>query len=277
MPDAPPLPVTPAEPPPVADGVDPFTRLHKMSITAGLGSGDYVAISGLAVAAALVGVGSAVVLFHSGFLLLVPLAGVVCAVLAWVQVGRSNGTLTGRGLALLGGVLSLGLGGYEGGRIVSADLAAASVRGQVVSQIHDFGQDVVADRYQQAYDRCDAKFRQNVSLATFEGMWGSIHHSAVMGNLTGIEWNHLLNFETDPITGQGVAGGMVLLKFDRSPEPIRTDMLFHQEPDGWKINAIPQFFATPEQKAAQSAKAAAGPAGARSAHAAQTYGPPKPN
>ena len=54
-----------------------------MSTTAGLGSGDYVAINGTAIIAILLGVASAIVLFDSKMLLIVPLAGVVCAILAF--------------------------------------------------------------------------------------------------------------------------------------------------------------------------------------------------
>jgi hypothetical protein len=258
-------PIAPLSSVPAGDD-DPFQRLHKMSITAGLGSGDYVAISGLAIAAVLLGVASALVLFHIRFLLLVPIAGVVCAVLAWRQVGQSNGTLTGRGLAVLGLALSLGLGGFEGSQVVSAWSASRSERDQVIQLIRDFGQDVVAGRFEQAYGRCDGEFRGYVSLPRFEGTWRQVRKSALLGNMTGIDWNGLLNFDVDPVTGQPEAGGMVLIHFDSSPEPVRTDMFFRYGEHGWAINRITEFFAPPGPKSPGA------PTGKP-----QVYGPPRPS
>ncbi len=276
MSDVPPATVAPV---PAASsladgGDDPFTRLHKMSITAGLGSGDYVGISGLAIAAVLLGVASALVLFHSTVLLAVPLAGLTCAALAWVEVGRSNGTLTGRGLAVLGGVLSLGFGGYETVNSVSSGVAANRSRREVITLIHDFGQDVVAGRYPAAYDRCDARFHSYVPVRAFEGTWRSWQHSPYLGELTGIDWNNLLSFETDPVTGQGIAAGMVLLRYDHSTEPVRTDMFFQQGDDGrWMIGRIPQFFPPPDAKSpAPNPGSGQRPSGGQPG----VYGPPKP-
>src|SRR3989442_50419 len=99
-------------------GDDPFLKLHKMSTTAGLGSGDYVAINGTAIASLLLGIASALVLFGAHLLLLIPLAGVVCGILAFRQIADSNGTQTGRGLAAVGLLLSLGFGGFSIGKEV---------------------------------------------------------------------------------------------------------------------------------------------------------------
>src|SRR5438105_4379840 len=91
---------------PVAD--DPIAHLHKMSTTAGLGSGDYVAVNPVAVFAALVGLASTLALADN-VLLFIPLVGVVLAVLALWQIAHSNGTQTGRGIAWLGMILSLAM------------------------------------------------------------------------------------------------------------------------------------------------------------------------
>ena len=266
-------PIAPPSPLPAGED-DPFQRLHKMSITAGLGSGDYVAISGLAIAAVLLGVASAVVLFHVRLLLVIPIAGVVCAVLAWRQVGQSNGTLTGRGLAVLGLALSLGLGGFEGSQVVMAWTSSRSERDQVISLIRGFGQDIVAGRFPQAYDRCDDEFHHNVSLARFEGTWRQVRQSKLLGNMTGTDWNGLLNFDADPVTGQPIGGGMVLIHFDSSPEPVRTDMFFKYGDHGWVIDRIPEFFPAPtaQQPPGGASKGPSGPTGKP-----QVYGPPRPS
>src|SRR3954451_9896103 len=76
---------------------DPLAHLHKMSTTAGLGSGDYVAVNGTAVFALLVGVASALALM-SEVLLILPLVAFVAGFMAWGQIRHSNGTQTGKGL-----------------------------------------------------------------------------------------------------------------------------------------------------------------------------------
>src|SRR5271167_101284 len=94
-----------------SDELDPFQRLHKMSTTAGLGSGDYVAINNAALTALLLGIASCLVLWGSTLLLVIPALSVLSAILAFRQVSASNGTQTGKGMALLGLLLSLGMGG----------------------------------------------------------------------------------------------------------------------------------------------------------------------
>jgi hypothetical protein len=85
-------PATAGAPHDGGDAPDPLARLKKMSTTAGIGYGqEYVAVNPVAVAALLLGVGSLLVFLHD-VLLLIPLAGVVCAVIAWRQISNSNGT-----------------------------------------------------------------------------------------------------------------------------------------------------------------------------------------
>src|SRR5438270_13041568 len=78
-----------------------FAHLHKMSTTAGLGSGDYVAVNIPSVIAILLGIGSSLCLLDPYFLV-VPLAGVICSIMALVQIQRSNKTQTGTLLAIGG-------------------------------------------------------------------------------------------------------------------------------------------------------------------------------
>src|SRR6478736_4490875 len=91
---------------------DPLASLHKMSTTAGLGSGDYVAINPVAIFAIIMGVASALALFEETILLLLPAAAIVGAIIALRQIGKSSGTQTGRGLAIAAIVLALIFGGY---------------------------------------------------------------------------------------------------------------------------------------------------------------------
>ncbi len=91
---------------------DALSRLARMSTTAGVGSGDYVAINTLAIASTLLGLGSMIVPLLGPYLLqIIPLAAIVTALVAWRQIKRSNGTQTGRGLAAAGILLALLFGG----------------------------------------------------------------------------------------------------------------------------------------------------------------------
>src|SRR6476646_9155703 len=91
-------------------GADPLAGLHKMSTTAGVTNLDYVAVNQTAIAAVLIGLLS-VVSFFGHLLLVIPVVGVIFAIVALRQISNSNGTQTGKGLALLALLLCLGLGG----------------------------------------------------------------------------------------------------------------------------------------------------------------------
>src|SRR4051794_6725127 len=88
-----------------ANGDDPLSHLHKMSTTAGLGSTDYVAVNGVAVATIFMGLASSLALLDVT-LLAIPLVTVVLAIIALRQIANSNGTQTGRLLAWGGLVLA---------------------------------------------------------------------------------------------------------------------------------------------------------------------------
>src|SRR4051812_20788417 len=96
---------------------DPLASLHKMSTTAGLtyGGQEYVAVNVVAVVAVLLAVVGALALVGD-ILLVIPLAAVVCAIVALQQIRGSNGTQTGRWLAALAILLSLVFAGTVGTR-----------------------------------------------------------------------------------------------------------------------------------------------------------------
>ena len=253
---------------------DPFQRLHKMSTTAGVGAGDYVAINAAAIAALLLGVASATVLFGVPVLLLLPLAGVVLAVVAWVQIGHSNGTQTGRLLAVIGGVLSLALGGYQGGKTAVAAVRASAAQGAVVELIHAFGQDLADGKYPQAYARCDATFQHVVTEPQFVGAWQSTRSNPSLGKLQGIDWNGRLQFDTDLLRREAVAGGMVLIHFAAARAPYRTDMFFRQVDGQWQVDRIPQLF--PPTATATPGGGSANPSAPSGAQPLGPARPPKP-
>src|SRR5687768_5111201 len=80
---------------------DPLHNLYRMSRTAGLGSGEYVAINNTSVIAFLMGVASVLALLNP-FLLVFAVVAVVLGVMALIQIRSSNGTQTGRAFAIAG-------------------------------------------------------------------------------------------------------------------------------------------------------------------------------
>jgi hypothetical protein len=245
---------------------DPLSRLKKMSTTAGVGTGDYVAINPVAVAASLLGLASVAVLL-SDILLVIPLAGVVCAVIAWRQVRNSNGTQTGAGLAVAGLVLSLLLGGgVFGSRMVIAwtrhndEALMASVAGQL-------GQELANQRYDEAFDRFGPRFRDRIGRMKFPGSeqdWANLtpadreqrarknfgeafeglRQTWDVGGIRGLEWNRQVIYPEDAAeAGLQVAWVGILPEFER---PIKTkprwQLKFVKEDGKWVIEDFPDIF-----------------------------------
>src|SRR4051794_33910846 len=127
----------PSNPPPApqggAEGDDPLSHLHKMSTTAGLGSGDYVAVNGTAVFALILGLFSFLA-FFSEMLLIVPLACLVASVIAFRQIGRSNGTQTGRWIVVLALLAALASGGLVVARSATEGVRTRADR-QAIDQV----------------------------------------------------------------------------------------------------------------------------------------------
>src|SRR5947207_11805007 len=87
-----------------------LAQLHKMSTTAGVTNAGYVAVNHTAIAAVLLGLASALA-FFGWLLLVVPVVGIIFAIVAIRQINDSSGTQTGRGLAYVGLLFCLLLGG----------------------------------------------------------------------------------------------------------------------------------------------------------------------
>lgn len=248
---------------------DPFLRLHKMSTTAGLGSGDYVAINGNAVAAVLLGVTSAFVLMGSNLLLLLPLAAIVCAIIAFRQISDSNGTQTGRGLATLGLLLAVGLGGSFAGHEAFAAVRNHADSRQIISIMREFGSDLHNERYPDAYQLFDEHFRDRVPLDRFTTVWQQYNAHPNIGKITGGDWNNLLEFATDPVTGERTASGMLVMGFEHIPGKDRVPTIFRLLQGKWWIDDMPNVFpetpqpgqAGPGGPGAAGPSAPAGPAG----------------
>lgn len=222
-------------------GEEALSHLYHMSTTAGVGSQDYVAINPTAIAALILGFGSAVIVLGN-ILLLVPAIGIVCAIVALVQIGRSNQTQTGKGLAISGLVLCLLFAGGRLGYVGYQRLHAAQDEKQLAQLLHDLGDDLQAAKYQQAYALFDSRFQARVDMAEFTGEFERFVKVGV-GRVVSIDWNHQpMEFEQTPDSGTTYATGMGLFRFASGGEPTRLVVQFDKINGQWKITSIPNLF-----------------------------------
>jgi hypothetical protein len=236
-----------------ADGQsDHFESLFKMSTTAGLGSAEYVAINGTSIAALLLGIASALVLFQSTILLIIPAIGVICAILALRQIANSNGTQAGRGLAALGFLLSLGLGGYYVTRQAMSAIQERTDNAQLGSMISQFGSDIGKGNYDDAYAMCDSRFTSRVSPPAFAEHLKVINNNPILGGVKAIESNNLLKYEVDPVTGERIGSGMAVISFDKVSGQDRVAMVFRNLDGKWQIDDLPSMFPQEQAKPAQA-------------------------
>jgi len=228
------------------DPPDPLARLHKMSTTAGVASSQYVAINALAITALLFGIASALSLFAS-VLLVIPVVGVVFALVAIRQVQQSNGTQTGRGLAIIGLVLCVVLGAAVIARQAMASLRTSADTHRIAALIDELGQEVGADRLQQAYTLFSPMFRARISPGTFEARWRSMQGKEALGRVHGMAWNEVPPLY-DTVAGGAVPIAITQVKIKSDvPNDDRFRVDFRKVEGQWLIDDIPTFF--PEQPA----------------------------
>jgi len=246
---------------------DPLSKLHKMSTTAGLGSGDYVAVNIVAVVTALLGVASILAKLNNA-LLVIPIVGILCGVIAIMQIGRSNGTQTGRGLAIVGLLLSLGFGGFVIVQQITDYYRTQQDQKEIAALIAELGERIKAKDYAKAYDLFDSNFQDAVSAEKFKSRLSFFETAQAMelyGGMKNMEWNGRLVFDTDTRTGSMIAGGVALMNFDKKGEPSRQAAYFRKIGSKWKVDALPDLF--PAEKPAgapggpPSPGGPAGPAG----------------
>jgi hypothetical protein len=216
---------------PQSDADDALTHLHKMSTTAGLGSTDYVAINGPSVVAVILGLASALAVVDK-ILLVVPIAGVICSVIALYQIGRSAGTQTGKGLAILGLLLSFGCAAYVGYTHLSALQRARSDRAAIESMIVQLTGHIQKGELDQAYAMFSPRFTERVKAEEFQVRMKYVQDGS-WGKLEKITTNGLYDFSSDPTTGIRRAAVIMLMKLDKHEEPSRQEAYFRMVGGQW--------------------------------------------
>jgi len=248
-----------------AGDVDPIARLHKMSTTAGVGSGDYVAINTMAVVAVLVALASALVFFtRSGATLLIPAAAIVLAVMAWVQVSRSNGTQAGRGLAALAILIAAGVAATKVTLNWRSLVANAPDEKRVNTLIADLGKAIAADQYDKAYTHFTPEFQREHGLQEFSEKLKLFHQSS-MGRVLSIEGNGVVRFDDE--TGMRIGDTLTVFRFEKDDPKednsgrARPSVRVRESSPGSGRFLVSDWDLFPPKQAPRPRRGAAGPGG----------------
>jgi hypothetical protein len=212
-----------------------LSKLHSMSTTAGLTNRDYVAVNLVSIFALLFGLASALA-FFSWTLLAIPIAGVVLAIVAIRQVNNSSGTQTGKGIAILGLVLCLLLGGTEAFIELRGWWIERSDETQVSNTLAQAGKLIHDGKYDEAYALFDSDFHSYVRPDEFAGLWTSMQKQ--LGPLETLEGNGLVAFDSERGIPRAVTKGKI--KFAKTQDE-RFDIALHLVKGKWLISEFALF------------------------------------
>jgi hypothetical protein len=214
-------------------------NLHRMSTTAGVTNAGYVAVNQTAIVAALLGLASALA-FFGWLLLIVPVVGIVFAVVAIRQINDSSGTQTGKGLAYAGLALCILLGGSAIARDAVSVARARGDETRIAETISRLGQAIKAGNYKDAYALHDDAFQNRVTAAQFESTWKSVQVPSSLGKILSMEWNGVPPY-IESEGGSPLAATKAKVKFERSQDE-RFDIILRKVGDRWLIDKFPAFF-----------------------------------
>ena len=234
---------------------DPLSHLHKMSTTAGLGSGEYVAVNGPAVFAVLLGLASALSLLDE-VLLVVPLTAIVVSIIAWRQINQSNGTQTGKGLVALALALSLGFGGFVVAKETTRGMRTRDDRAAINRAVIDFGEKIKSNDLAGAYAMFSDRFHQNVNAESFNRQMSMLHESEIFGKIKDAQWNGLVDFQADPSSGNHYAITKMKVNLDKTT--IDVDAVMRKEGAQWLFDSMPTFFSSQPPRGQQPGGAGGG-------------------
>jgi hypothetical protein len=239
-------PTTPPTQPPTAasaspdDAADPLHNLYRMSRTAGLGSGDYVAINNTSILALILGLAGVLSMLYP-LLLLVSAAALVCGIMALVQIRSSNGTQSGRTFAILGILLALGLGGLAGARLAIGGIETHREEAAIDDLVKRLSGMLVEKKYEQAYQDCFSDgFKGQFTQQEFVDRWRPFERYA--GGIKAFEWGkHADIQETRGSDVKRAAAGSVL-RFNNSTDVATQGIGFVKENGQWHIDGIQSLF-----------------------------------
>jgi hypothetical protein len=221
--------------------VDPLERLHKMSRTAGVGTQEYVAVNSVSVAALLLGVASALAVLDR-IMLVVPLAAIVCAIIALYQIAHSNGTQTGRLLAWGGLLLAMLFTVGQVTRQVTERAQTRNDRQAIMHQIAAFGQKLASEDFDGAYAMTGERFKKRVPAEQFTNLFKARFRHPAHGKVTSMRSNGLVDFQPDERGANRIAASNAIVELEHSKNPDRQPMTFTKIERQWVIEDLPGWF-----------------------------------
>ena len=235
---------------------DSLADLHHMSRTAGLGSGDYVAINVVAVTAVIFGLASALVVVDPLFLAM-PIVGLILSISAIYQIRNSNGTQSGMVMAAAGLLLALGFFSYKVGGQVFGEIRTRADRSEIESLLNNLGQELQqgdSNSLADAYGKFDSVFAARVPRAGFDKVWNATRASPYMGAITSIESNGHLKFDIDLRSGEPIAQGLAIVHLSKGDprDAPRWSTIFRKENGHWLLENLPDVFPAPQSPAPSS-------------------------
>jgi hypothetical protein len=217
-----------------------IAQLHKMSPTAGVTNRGYVEVNHLAIVAVVLGIASLLALLDI-YLLAIPVAAIIFAVIAFAKIGDSNGTQTGRGLAIIGLALALLLGGGETVKEAMKQAAIREDEQQVSATLVHVGELIRDGKYDEAYALFDDHFHSYVKPELFKSNLISVQAPRSLGPLLSMDSNGIVKFET--ARGLPKAVTRAKIAFTKVPDE-RFDVELLKVGGKWRILSFP-FFTEP--------------------------------
>jgi hypothetical protein len=231
-----------------------LVHLPKMSPTAGVATQEYVAINGAAIAALMLGMASIMTLMNPAFAVIAA-AGVLTSTVSLLKIRHSNGTETGRGLAMTGLFLAVGFCSFVAASAVMQDWAQQDDRRAIAALCDQFGQAVSARHYDAAYDLFSMRFKSQVSRQDFvarlkgeqEELDREYAAKSGSGPIVACTWNGLATFQINEDNGTYTATSGIDFHLKDNANLWPLPALFRKAGNAWWIEAIPDLFETTQR------------------------------
>jgi hypothetical protein len=222
---------------------DQIAALHRMSTTAGVAAQEYVAINTMAVASMALGLFTLLALVSTLFLI-IGVAALGCGIVAFYQIRGSNGTQSGRSLAVLGMLLALGISGYVTIDAVRQAGERQRQTEQINAVLEEVGTQVKAGRYAEAYALFNAEFQKQWTVQQFEQIWKLYQDpDSGYGPVRSVRGNNIVIIHR---LGDGTleAQTRALVQFTKGAEPMPAGIVLQQAQQGtWQVSFFGQLFA----------------------------------
>ena len=232
---------------------DPLATLHHMSMTAGLGSGDYVAINAPSVVSLLLGIASVAVMMARP-LVLIPLAGLVLGLISLRQIRNSGGTQSGRALAWVGVLLSLTFVGLWGSWIYWQNRAERAASDEIQIVVDQLSSAVKASDWDKAWGCFSPQFKTRIgdNRPAFQSAMQKLQAIPTgpdtLARLSKIERGAVLFPPTQFFQKPAESNGKVMVSFDGDSRPKELGAQFRRDEGGaWLIDDLPALFQQPRE------------------------------